>query len=894
MLILVATLSFAQTKISGTVNDQDGEPQPGVNIILEGTTKGTVSDFDGNFTISNVEDGTYVLKASSVGYVTYNKSVTANGTDVVLQIALANDAESLDQVIITGVVNPKSRLESSVSVSSIGIEQIAQSAPRTSGEVFRNIPAIRAETSGGDGNGNYNVRGVPVSSGGSRYLQIQEDGLPINIFGDTSFGNSDNWLRIDSNVGRIESIRGGSASTQTSNGPAGIINVISKTGRTEGGSVSKTFGVDYKTNRLDFEYGTPLGNGLYYHIGGFMRSGEGPKSAGYNANQGGQLKANITKEFESGYIRTYFKYLNDRSAMYLPGPTLVKGSDSNPEFDNLPGYDINNDSQHTAFLQENPGISALDGNRRTGDVRTGNNPKVTAIGLEFSFDLGDDWKVSNKGRFASRSGEWSGPFTANFGASADVLSTLITDTDTTMPGTQSPLGPLVDGGFIPGDPNNVNLVYANGANESYNPANGLLQIIHLFDVTIEDMGSIVNDFKITKRIGDDISLTAGYFYASQKTKTGWNWSSFLSEVKGDNARLVDIEGFSRGGLFAYGNPLWGNCCNNKYNTEHSIRSPYLGVDVDITEDINFDGSVRFENVDVTGTIASFGSAAPQDFDINGNGNIEGIETQVPVRNPNQNQVVNDNYNFVSFSGGLNYKLNDDSAVFGRYSQGASGRAPDRNSYAPDGTAATQYDQVTQLEFGYKRKLGRGYVNLVGFLSNTDEDAGAALNQTVGNEFKASGLELEGAYSPGAFSIIGSITYTNAEITEDRASGTGANTGNTPQRQADFVYNFSPAYSYGKNKQHSLGLGILGTSKSFASDANQLIMPGYTYINLLGTVSITKGLSASINVNNLFDTIGITEIDNGGSTIGDAPDGNRYALTRGITGRSSALSLQYRF
>jgi hypothetical protein len=52
-----------------------------------------------------------------------------------------------------------------------------QSAPRST-EVFW----IRAESSGGEGNANFNVRGVPVSSGGSRYLQLQEDGLPVMLF----------------------------------------------------------------------------------------------------------------------------------------------------------------------------------------------------------------------------------------------------------------------------------------------------------------------------------------------------------------------------------------------------------------------------------------------------------------------------------------------------------------------------------------------------------------------------------------------------------------------------------------------------------------------------------------------------------------------------------------
>jgi hypothetical protein len=124
-----------------------------------------------------------------------------------------------------------------------------------------------------------------------------------------------------SNIGRVESIRGGSASTQTTNGPAGII-MISKTGKTESGSIASTIGLDFNTNRLDFEYGTPLANGIFYHIGGFVRSGEGPRSAGYNASQGGQFKANITKEFKSGYILLALSFLNDRTPMYLPMPML--------------------------------------------------------------------------------------------------------------------------------------------------------------------------------------------------------------------------------------------------------------------------------------------------------------------------------------------------------------------------------------------------------------------------------------------------------------------------------------------------------------------------------------------------------------------------------------------
>ena len=288
VLMLLPTSALIAQSISGNVKDQAGMPLGGVNVILDGTSKGAVTDFDGNYTIFNVENGTYTLSATFIGYAKFSQSVTVQDNDVTLDFIMAEDAQSLDQVVVTGVVNPKSKIESSVSVSTMDVDLIEQAAPRSAGELFRNIPGIRAESSGGEGNANFNVRGVPISSGGSRYFQIQEDGLPLNLFGDTSFGNADNFLRIDSNISRVEAIRGGSASTQTSNGPAGIINMISKTGAKEGGSLGTTFGLDYQTSRLDFEYGQPLENGLSYHLGGFIRTGEGPREIGYQGNKGGQ------------------------------------------------------------------------------------------------------------------------------------------------------------------------------------------------------------------------------------------------------------------------------------------------------------------------------------------------------------------------------------------------------------------------------------------------------------------------------------------------------------------------------------------------------------------------------------------------------------------------------
>ena len=862
--LLLVNLTFSQNStVSGIVSDNSGAPLPGVNILIKNTNKAVSTDLDGKYAFTKIDNGNITLVASYIGFKTLEINVSVSD-NTVQNITLVEDANVLDDVVVTGVVNPKSRLESSVSVSSIGTKQIEQSAPRTTGEVFRNIPGVRAESSGGEGNANFNVRGVPVSSGGSRYLQLQEDGLPVMLFGDTSFGNSDNWLRIDSNIGRVESIRGGSASTQTSNGPAGIINMISKTGKTESGSVSSTVGLDFNTNRLDFEYGTPLANGISYHIGGFVRSGEGPRAAGYNASQGGQFKANITKEFKNGYIRTSFKFLNDRAPMYLPMPMLLKGSDSNPTFANLPGFDITTDGLQTKYSQQSSGPTSSESGNTVRDVRKGNNPISQAIGLEAEFDLGEGWKISEKGRISFNKGNWIAPFSAGVGTTNSFVAGL-------------------------GFPAGSTLSYAdNGA--VYAPANGLIQNIHMFDTTQDDLNNLFNDFKISKKLGENVSLTAGYFTASQTTKISWQWNAFLQEVKGDGeARLVNVDGYSRAGQWAYGTPVWGNCCQRNYNLQHTVNAPYAGIDANITEKLNFSGSIRYDNVNVDGTIADGNTKGP--VDVNGNGTIENIETVVPVVQATDRRIVGDNYGYTSYSAGLNYKLNDASAVFGRYSEGASGRAADRNSYGTDGTAIVQYDKISQLEGGYKRKFSAGYVNLTGFHSVTDEAAGTALNLNAGNKYKATGLEFEGSYNTGDFSVVGSVTYTNATIIEDRTSSVvGTNNGKTPKRQADFVYNLSPTYEFGSSKQHLVGLSILGTSKSFAGDDNTLIQPGYAYVNLLAKAGLTKGLSLAISLNNLFDTIGITEVEG----VDGAFNGDRLVRARAITGRSTTLSLQYRF
>ena len=251
--------------------------------------------------------------------------------------------KGLETIVVTGVPRRTTIMASSVSVSSLSLEQVEVSTPRSTAEAFRIIPGIRAESTGGEGNANIAVRGLPVASGGAKFLQLQEDGLPVLQYGDIAFGNADIFMRLDNTVQTIESIRGGSASTAASNAPGGIINFISKNGENESGSVSTTLGLDYDSVRTDFEYGTYLTDSVRFHVGGFVRQGEGPRETGYTSNKGGQIKANLTKDFENGYVRLYYKHLDDKSVGYLPMPMYSNG-------DSIDGFDAQSDTPHSALF----------------------------------------------------------------------------------------------------------------------------------------------------------------------------------------------------------------------------------------------------------------------------------------------------------------------------------------------------------------------------------------------------------------------------------------------------------------------------------------------------------------------------------------------------------------
>lgn len=847
--------------VSGTVKEPDGFPLLGATVLLQGTNQGTVSDVNGNFNLPDVAPGTYTLIVMYVGFTKLSQEIVVTDTDLTVDVVLTEDVQSLDQVIVTGVTNPKSKLESSVSVTTIGLKAIEKTVPRNLNEIFRSIPGIRAEAAAGDGNANISARGVPISAGGAKYVQLQEDGLPVMLFGDISFANTDNYLRFDTNIGRIEAIRGGSASILSTNSPAGIINLISKTGTVEGGSARTTFGLDYETFRTDFEYGAPIGDDLNFHFGGFYRVGEGIRDADFTANNGGQFKFNITKKFESGFIRLYAKYLNDRAISYSIFPIKVTGTNNDPTWSNAPNFDATQDVLHSTFLSQNLGLGP-DGERRRSKVSDGNFSNSASIGLSAAFDLGNDWRIKNNGRFSVTNGRVLVPFLAQIGTPQDIAASF---------GDGATLSFANDGALV--------------AN------NSLVNRIHLFDTELNNLNNFMNDIQLSRSF-ENLDVTVGFFKAAQNISMSWLWNSYLQEVAPRNARLINVSDntgapLSENGLYAYGVPFWGNCCTRNYDTQYNISAPYVNISFNPTEKLAIDGGIRYDKGRVDG---SFAGSNQTTFDINNDGALSFPEQSVSAIDNADLTPVNYDYDYFSYSLGLNYKLHDKRAIFARYSRGASAK-PDRilftglDSYT-DSDRVNALDFIDQAELGFKGNLGKGALYLTAFYAQTTEEGGfeATTGQIIENDYEAYGVELETFFTFNHLNLNGGITYTDAEITS------GDNEGNTPRRQPDFNYSLTSSYDFGSSRRSSVGLSLIGQTKSFAQDSNELVMPGFGVLNGFLNVGLTNRITLNIAGNNLLDSIGITESEDGSIVEGV----DNFIRARSIPGRSLTLSILYEF
>ena len=804
--------------------------------------------------------------------------------------APAEDTGALDEIVVTASGGDRTLIDSAIAVTSVSAETIANFKPTSESEIYRLIPGIQAAgTAGPGGNSNIAVRGLPVATGGSPFVQLQEDGLPTVLFGDIQFGNNDYWTRYDASVERLESVRGGGATTFASQAPGAVINYISNTGQKAGGYIQLNQGIDFKEARVDFRYGAPIGESTRFHIGGFYKVGNGPLNS-FRVSDSVQVKANLTQEFDGGkgFVRLLFKYANTQDPNYTGSPAFATRSGNTiSNITPFPGFDGRSQNNYSLYnrtgLFLNRAGTALE--RRDID---GITTKQVSLGAQFHYEMGEQFTIDNNFRWSDMSGAFASPFL-------------------NLTRTSNVLGSTVNGSVV------TAIRYADGPRAGQLYTNTYLDNNVNVRTNIRDAGSVANNLALAGKFETafaKITARAGFFYMKQDIGMDWHVNQSTREVSGNNPAQLNLFSatgtqLTQQGISGYNNN-WGTCCARDYDLSYTNTAPYVQLDLD-NDHFALDGSVRFENVKAKGG----GTQGGTTITVNSGGVL------LPALLSNSaREVLNYSRSYTSWTAGALYKVTPDLSLFVRGSRGgrfngdrqtfggkftttgalctsAQAKTPGTTGCTADGVTPS-VDFVNQYEIGLKNRgrIGGGRYSVEFSLLKGDfkqstfelsatRCGGAAGGCIIDSKYRSSGAEFFGTLGFGGFSLVANATYTKAKQLD---AGVYRRASYLP----DLTYTVSANYDFAD----IVTLGVAATGQTSVRDDPGNIYPGSTIFNANIAVRPVERLELGVSVYNLFNKL---DFRGNGNNVADVPATGPIVITgTPVVGQTFTGTLKYKF
>ena len=758
---------------------------------------------------------------------------------------------ALEEIVVTGRAGGQAmrKLDASFAITTMSEFEIEKFSPKSTADLFKNVPGVWAESSGGESGANVFVRGFPLT-GDAEFSTVQIDGMPIFPPATLSFLENSTLFRIDETVQRFEALRGGS-NTVLSNGQPGVtLNFIQKQGGPEPEGRVKLSGSDYGMTRLDAIYSGPINDDTFYSVGGFWRVSEGIRDAEFKSERGGQLTASITRLFESGELNVYGRVLNDRNAWLLPIPMVSRGGgdpDEFNDFDRGEGTFLGNDTR-LAELEVGPGGETV---RR--DVADGRGADLQMFGGTLLLELGGGWELSERFLYMTGNADTRGlvpdgtPFAAgDFLADVDAAGA---GGEFTFTSTGDPLTdldtPLMQVGWWS------------------------------VDKAIE---SFSNDVSINKEIFTGNTLTLGVYYADFSSEDLWYLGNNQLLTAEPNGRRVDLalnDGtqVTRNGFV--GAPFLS--LNAAYQGDS--LAAYVLDEWQIDERWRVDAGLRIERYEVDGTVENADAGVDLDDDPTTLYNNDASVLNGSFRTIDFDETE------VSWTLGVNYSINDSMAVFGRANGG--NKFPHFDNLR-DG--ATQIQEVDQYELGFKASTDQLGIFATLFYN---EFEGLAFQRFIDGQnvvqigdAEAIGLELETVWEPvDGLQLQLTGTWQDGEFNEF-----GDNSGNGVPRQPEFQTRLTPTYDF------TLPWGtitVYGTwtwvDDRFADPENLQELNSYNKLDLGAIATLGERVDVQVVVDNLTDEHGLTE--GNPRVIGQS---GGVIQARPILGRSVVFSVGYRF
>ncbi|MET0946431.1 MAG: TonB-dependent receptor [Flavobacterium sp.] len=863
-LISVPNNLFAQVKntVSGKVFDDSGATIPGANVSIKETGKGTTTDENGGYSFSNIETGTYTIIATNVGYKTFEKKIAIKeGESLEVNLLLEGESQSLKEVVVTGSSSPRSKLESSVAITTMGAKAIEDRAPSSTAALLQTIPGFVVEASGGEIGNNLFARGIP-SAGAYEYVQIQEDGLPVFEDGALQFANADTFYRLDETVSKMEAVRGGSASIFANNAPGGIINFISKTGQNEFMGRAKFTTSDYGMFRTDLNLsGALIQDKLFFNVGGFYRADNGVRNTGFTANKGGQIKGNLTYKFDdSDYLRVNFKHLDDRNTFYLPIPL----KSNNGKIEGIDGFNPNYGTL-TSVNFSHLNVPQYGGGTFTADLEDGSHPIINSIGAEFKKKISE--KVTFKNAFKQ------------------------TNIDLNYNAIFPNGGPWTQDAYATGVQNTTasNLTYSYVDNGQTLDPNALIMRADLWHIE-KKMNNFANNFSFSFDL-DPVQLTAGYYYSNWKSNQYWNWNSYLVGVS-DNPRLLNVKDNTTGVDHTWNGVERITWLERDAQTKGLLNDIYADAEIKATDNLTFNAGLRY-NKDKYSGYRDNARFFAEDLGILDNNTADDAVTTVKG---NPYTYWRYDVSEWSYTAAGNYKFNDNMASYVRYSHGF--RSPIEESFYDNAADLSKLEntEVNQFELGYKYSNSFFNVNANLFHMNLKNVAFTDILSDGSSENKFAdvnniGLEVE---TNARYEMVKlNFTFTVQKPEYDNFTGTNADgstfdfNGNTARRIPKFFCNLRPEVDI--TKDFTAYVQFSYYDKKFTNQDNRQVLPAYKEVGA-GLNYTYNNLRFAVDASNLFNEIGLTEGDPR-QTTSAASD---VFMARPILGRAFRFSVAINF
>ena len=236
-ILLLSFFTYAQSVlVKGLVTDEGGTPMAGVNVVIQGTTNGLITDTDGKYQIN--ADSKSTLSFSFIGYTTQNIAVAKQN---VINVKLLPDNLQVDEVVVVGYGTSR-KSDISGSVASVSSEEMMRKNPTNILQGIQGAAAgviVTAQDGAPDGNAAIRIRGVATINGDPRPLYVV-DGVQV--------GTNANFL-APSDIESIEVLKDASATAiYGAAGANGVIMVTTKHGKV--GATHVTFSADYGVQTL--------------------------------------------------------------------------------------------------------------------------------------------------------------------------------------------------------------------------------------------------------------------------------------------------------------------------------------------------------------------------------------------------------------------------------------------------------------------------------------------------------------------------------------------------------------------------------------------------------------------------------------------------------------------